>query len=110
MVTELTGTLPSFFAGPKTETLIFQYFYFTKTAKNAIFSSLPLRSGYNSDKWRFNAWFMPIACHSNLSDFPTRSLLLLSRFCCLNVFSYLDCSLANMLNQMSKRSRSNIVL
>ena len=21
------------------------------------FSSLPLRSAYNSDKWRFNAWF-----------------------------------------------------
>ena len=36
-VIELTGTLPSFFAGLKTATLIYQCFYFTKTAKNAIF-------------------------------------------------------------------------
>ncbi len=56
---ELTGTLPSFFAVLKTETSIYQCFYFAKTAKNAIFGSLPLRSGYNSDKLRFNAWFMP---------------------------------------------------
>ena len=55
---ELTGTLPSFFAGLKTETLIYQCFYFAKTAKNAIFGSLPLRSGYNSDKLHFNASFM----------------------------------------------------
>ena len=55
---ELTGTLPSFFAGLKTETLIYQCFYFTETAKNAIIGSLPLRSGYNSDKLRFNAWFI----------------------------------------------------
>ena len=55
---ELTGTLPSFFAGLKTETLIYQCFYFAKTAKNAIFGSLMLRSGYNSDKSRFNAWFI----------------------------------------------------
>ena len=55
---ELTGTLPSFFAALKTETLIYQCFYFTETAKNAIFSSLPLRSAYNSDKLRFNAWFI----------------------------------------------------
>lgn len=53
---ELTGTLPSFFAGLKTETLIYQCFYFAKTAKNAIFGSLSLRSGYNSDKLHFNAW------------------------------------------------------
>ena len=33
------------------------FFYFAKTAKNAIFGSFPLRSGYNSDKLRFNAWF-----------------------------------------------------
>ena len=55
---ELTGTLPSFFAGLKTETLIYQCFHFAKTAKNAILGSLPLRSGYNSDKSRFNAWFI----------------------------------------------------
>ena len=41
--------------------MIYQCFYFTKTAKNAIFGSLLLRSGYNSDKLRFNAWF---------NDFP----------------------------------------
>ena len=35
-------------------------FYFAKIAKSAILSSLPLRSGYNSDKWHFNAWF---GCH-----------------------------------------------
>ncbi|MBR5186328.1 MAG: hypothetical protein IKW19_08535, partial [Akkermansia sp.] len=57
-VIELTGTLPSFFAELKTETLIYQCFYFAKTAKNAIFGSLPLRSAHNSDKWRFNAWFI----------------------------------------------------
>ena len=57
---ELTGTLPSFFAVLKTETLIYQCFFcFAQTAKNAIFSSLPLRSAYNSDKLHFNAWFMP---------------------------------------------------
>ena len=55
---ELTGNLPSFFAGPKTETLIYQCFYFAKTAKNAIFGSLLLRSAHNSDKWRFNAWLV----------------------------------------------------
>ena len=54
---KLTGTLPSFLAELKKETLIYQSFYFAKTAKNAIFSSLPLRSDYNSDKLRFNAWF-----------------------------------------------------
>ena len=59
MGVELTGTLPSFFAVLKTETLIYQYFYFSKAAKNAIFGSLPLRSGDNSDKLHFNAWFMP---------------------------------------------------
>jgi hypothetical protein len=46
-----------FLAGQK-EILIYQCFYFTKTAKNAIFGSLLLRSGYNSDKLRFYAWFM----------------------------------------------------
>ena len=55
---ELTGTLPSFFAALKMKTLIYQCFYFAKTAKNAIFGSLPLRSAYNSDKLRFNAWFI----------------------------------------------------
>lgn len=54
---ELTGTLPSFFAELKMKTLIYQCFFFAKTAKNAIFGSLPLRSAYNSDKWRFNASF-----------------------------------------------------
>ena len=57
MVVELAGTLPSFFAGLKTETLIYQSFYFAITAKNAIFGSLLLRSAHNSDKWRLNAWF-----------------------------------------------------
>ena len=38
------------------------FFCFAKTAKNAIFGSLPLRSAYNSDKWRFNASFVPLAC------------------------------------------------
>ncbi len=47
---ELTGTLPLFFAGVKTETLIYQCFYFAKTAKNAILGSLLLRSAHNSDK------------------------------------------------------------
>ena len=28
--------------------------------QNAILGSLPLRSGYNSDKLRFNAWFMSV--------------------------------------------------
>ncbi len=55
---ELTGTLPSFFAGLKTETLIYQCFYFVKNAKNTIYGSLPLRSAYNSDKLRFNASFI----------------------------------------------------
>ena len=59
MVVELTGTLPSFSAGSKTITLIYQSFHFAITAKNAIFGSLPLRSGDNSDKLQFNAWFMP---------------------------------------------------
>ena len=45
------------FCGIKTVTLIYQCFYFAKTAKNAILGSLPLRSGDNSNKWRFNAWF-----------------------------------------------------
>ena len=54
---ELTGTLPSFSEELKEKLLIYQCFYFAKTAKNAIFGSLLLRSGYNSDKWRFNAWF-----------------------------------------------------
>ena len=45
------------FCGIKTETLIYQCFYFAKTAKNAIFGSLLLRSAHNSDKWHFNAWF-----------------------------------------------------
>ena len=44
---EPTGTLPSFFAGLKTETLIYQCFYFTETAKNAISGSLLLRSAHN---------------------------------------------------------------
>jgi len=61
MVAELAGTLPSFLASSKTINLIYQSFYFTKTAKNAIFGSLLLRSSYNSDKWHFNAWFMPHA-------------------------------------------------
>ena len=50
--------LTSIFTELKTKkTLIFQCFYFAKTAKNAILGSLPLRSGDNSNKWRFNAWF-----------------------------------------------------
>ena len=60
---ELTGTLPSFFAGLKTETLIYQCFILPKLQKKAIFGSLLLRSGYNSDKLRFNAWldgFIPL--------------------------------------------------
>jgi len=57
MVVELAWTLPSFLAGSKIKTLIYQSFYFTKTAKNAIFGSLLLRSAHNSDKWHFNAWF-----------------------------------------------------
>jgi hypothetical protein len=52
---ELTGTLPSFLAALKTETLIYQCFYFSKTAKNAIFGSLPLHSAYNSDQWHFDS-------------------------------------------------------
>ena len=59
---ELTGTLPSFFVEIKIKTLIYQCFYFAVSAKNAIFCSLPLRSAYNSDKWRFNASFVPLAC------------------------------------------------
>ena len=59
MVVKLTGTLPSFLARSKTITLIYQSFYFAITAKNAIFGSLLLRSAHNSDKLRFNAWFMP---------------------------------------------------
>ena len=55
---ELTGTLPSFFAALKTKILIYQCFYFAKTAKNAILGSLPLRSAYNSDKLHFNASFI----------------------------------------------------
>ena len=78
------GLCHHFFAGLKIETLIYQCFYFTKTAKNAIFSSLPLRSGYNSDKLRFNAWFY---------DFPYSSTWLTkgstssksSAFACLGV-------------------------
>ena len=41
----------------KEKLLIYQSFYFSITAKNAIFGSLPLRSAHNSDKWHFNAWF-----------------------------------------------------
>ena len=58
---ELTGTLPSFSADLKMKTLIYQSFHFTKTAKNAIFGTLLLRSAYNSDKLHFNASFMPHA-------------------------------------------------
>jgi len=61
MVAEHAGTLPSFLASLKTITLIYQSFYFAKTAKNAILGSLLLRSAHNSDKWHFNAWFMPHA-------------------------------------------------
>ncbi len=57
MVVELAGTLPSFLAGSKIKTLIYQSFYFAFTAKNDIFGSLLLRSAHNSDKLRFNAWF-----------------------------------------------------
>lgn len=56
---ELAGTLPSFSEELKEKLLIYQSFYFAKTAKNAILGSLPLRSGDNSDKLHFNAWFMP---------------------------------------------------
>ena len=58
-VLELAETLPSFLVSSKTITLIYQSFYFAITAKNAIFGSLMLRSVHNSDKWHFNAWFMP---------------------------------------------------
>ena len=58
MVVKLTGTLLSFSEELKEKLLIYQSFYFTKTSKNAIFGSLSLRSGYNSDKWRFNASFV----------------------------------------------------
>ena len=61
MVAELAGTLPSFLASSKTITLIYQCFHFAITAKAAIFGSLLLRSVHNSDKWHFNAWFMPHA-------------------------------------------------
>ena len=44
MVVELTGTLPSFLEELKEKLLIYQSFYFTKTAKNAILGSLLLRS------------------------------------------------------------------
>jgi len=54
-VVEFAGTLPSFSEELKEKLLIYQSFYFTKTAKNAIFGSLLLRSAHNSDKWHFNA-------------------------------------------------------
>ena len=48
------------FCGIKNRNIdISMFFCFAKAAKNAIFGSLPLRSGYNSDKLHFNAWFMP---------------------------------------------------
>ena len=55
------------------------FFYFAKTAKNAIFSSLPLRSGYNSDKLRFNAWlggFIPLMRQESSSQASPLSLFL----------------------------------
>ena len=79
MVAELAGTLPSFLVALKTETLIYQCFYFTKTAKNAIFGSLLLRSTYNSDKWRFNAWlgvFIPLMRQESSSQASPLSLFL----------------------------------
>ena len=39
------------------------YLGISKSETDPIFSSLMLRSGYNSDKWRFNAWlvgFIPL--------------------------------------------------
>ena len=41
------------FGGIKNRNIDISMFCFTKTAKNAIFGSLPLRSGDNSDKWHF---------------------------------------------------------
>ena len=38
--------------------LIYQCFYFAVSAQNGIFGSLMLRLAHNSDKLRFNAWFI----------------------------------------------------
>ena len=70
MVVELTWTLPSFSEELKEKLLIYQSFYFAKTAKNAIFGSLLLRSAHNSDKRRLNAWLFCKTLIINNNVFP----------------------------------------
>jgi hypothetical protein len=84
-------------AALKTETLIYQCFYFAKTAKNAILGSLLLRSAHNSDKWRFNASFVPLAC-----DFR----MILGSFCARkNLDKWYNASAVVLLNSMQKKQQ-----